>query len=91
MELTERQLKKLIYEETQKAMTGLLNVPEYDVEKSIKRLVALIDSEAEKFNQKYEESGSMVYDAYNTKLYSVSEKLEQFLKQLKEDGPFSLM
>ncbi len=44
MKLTEKQLRDIIAEEVQKAITGSLNVAEYDVEKSINQLLALVDS-----------------------------------------------
>jgi phage host-nuclease inhibitor protein Gam len=91
MKLTEKQLKGIIAEEVQKALSGSLNVAEYDVEKSIKQLLAMIESETEKFEQKMEDAGGATYDAYVTKLYSISENLEYFLKRLKTEGPFGLM
>lgn len=90
MKLTEKQLRDIIAEEVQKAITGSLNVAEYDVEKSIKQLLAMIDSETEKFEQKMEEAGDVTYEVYVNKLYSISENLEYFLKKLKTEGPFSL-
>ena len=91
MKLTEKQLRDIIAEEVQKAITGSLNVAEYDVEKSINQLLALVDSETEKFEQKMEQAGGTTYEVYVNKLYSVSENLAYFLKRLKKDGPFSLM
>jgi hypothetical protein len=90
MRLTEKQLKNIIAEEVQKAISGSLNVAEYDVEKSIKQLLAMVGSETEKFEQKMEEAGGVTYEVYVNKLYSISENLEYFLKRLKTEGPFSL-
>ena len=91
MKLTEKQLRDIIAEEVQRALSGSLNVAEYDVEKSIKQLLALVDSETEKFEQKMEQAGGATYEVYVDKLYSISENLEYFLERLKKDGPFSLM
>ena len=88
MIISEKQLKKLISEEVQKAMSGYLNVPDYDVEKSVNRLVTIINTEADAFDKKYDETAAAAYDAYTTRLYSLAENLERFLKQLKQDGPF---
>lgn len=90
MRLTEKQLKNIIAEEVQKAISGSLNVAEYDVEKSIKQLLAMVDSETEKFEQKMEQAGGATYEVYVNKLYSISENLEYFLKRFKTEGPFSL-
>lgn len=91
MKLTEKQLRDIITEEVQRALSGSLNVAEYDVEKSIKQLLAMVDSETEKFEQKMEQAGGATYEVYVDKLYSISENLEYFLERLKKDGPFSLM
>ena len=91
MKLTEKQLRDIIAEEVQKAITGSLNVAEYDVEKSINQLLALVDSETEKLKKKMEQAGGATYEVYVDKLYSISENLAYFLKRLKKDGPFSLM
>jgi hypothetical protein len=85
MIITEKQLKKIVSEEVQKALTGRLNVPEYDVNKSIQRLVPLIDQEADAFYEKYKESGDKIYEAYATELWAITEnRLEKFLKKYKE-------
>ena len=82
MIITEKQLKKIVSEEVQKALTGRLNVPEYDINKSIQRLVSLIDQEADAFMKKHEEAGDEIYEAYATELWAITEnRLEKFLKK----------
>lgn len=88
MNITEQQLKEIIQEGVKKAISGYLNVPEYDVNKSIKQVVTMLDAEADKFYQKYQDFGADIYDAYYTRLYAISEKLEHFMKEFKEDRGF---
>ena len=85
MTITEKQLKKIISEEVQKAISGYLNVPEYEVNKSIQRIVPLLDQEANTFMEKAKESGDEMYEAYATELWAITEnRLEKFLKHYKE-------
>ena len=88
MKLTEKQLKGIIAEGVKKALSGTINMPEYTIGKSIKRITELLDSEAEKFLGEYNDTGDQMYDAYSSKLYAISEKLEKFIKEFKENKGF---
>jgi len=67
--------------------TGTWNIPEYDINKSVKQLAAAINTEAEKFDGKYEQSNEVMYEAYRDRLWSIAEQLERFVKMYKEDNP----
>ena len=84
MKLAEKHLKAIIAEEIQNALSGNIDIPEYEIGKSIKKIAAMLDAEAEKFLEKYDMNGLKIYDSYGSKLYDISEKLERFIKEFKK-------
>lgn len=85
--ITEERIRQIIAEEikqitdgSEKAVSGTMDIPGYQVKKDMDNLISIVDRLAEKYSDLYDETGEGLYDRFCDRLYEVSEKLGRFMK-----------
>lgn len=90
IKLTEEKIKELIAEAVKQladsnVLKAEIDVPAYEVSKGVKKVVSFLDSVAEEYLNRYDETGQELYDQFGSRLYSISEKLEKFMDEAGYD------
>ena len=93
MKINESKLRKIVKEAIEQTLTGQIDAS-VEVQRSISRLVQIVEQEGDKFNKLYGElqqngSGNYtdieIFDSYCSKLYAICETLENFNEKYKQE------
>ena len=90
IKINEETIRKMVTESVKQLTSGALeakiDVPAYEIDKEIKNVVAYLDGLAEKYLDRYDDTGQELYDRFGGKLFSISEDLEKFMKNAGYDN-----
>jgi hypothetical protein len=98
--LTESSIRRIVEDAVRQITAGgtaegELDVPAFEIDRDIKKLVKIMDDMAEAYIDKSEDTGEQIYERFASRLFSLTERLDKFMDDegydmhlRKRDGEF---